>query len=53
MQDIRITVRLPQKLVDALDDLAIGDGLSRPTRSTVVRDLLAEAIRAGQRRASR
>ena len=53
MRDQSITVRLPQSLIDALDNLAMGDGLGRQARSVIIRELLAEGVRAGQRRPSR
>lgn len=49
-----LTVRLPRKLVKAIDEIAAGDGLSvAAPRSEVIRDLLAKSVRQEQRRASR
>ena len=54
MDSVVLTVRLPAKLVEAINQISEGDGLSKaPPRSTVIRELLTKQVRAERRRLSR
>ncbi|MCE4223637.1 ribbon-helix-helix protein, CopG family [Methylobacterium sp. C25] len=54
MENQVLSVRLPRKLVQAIDQLAIGDGLNKAApRSEVIRDLLAKVVRSERRKLSR
>lgn len=45
-----VMVRFPQAMIDAIDDVA-ASRLDQPDRSSVIRELIAEALEARLRRA--